>query len=141
MIALLGVVTAVVGTGLFANDDIAFHGPLFNLVDKSLSDKLSGLHALLFNVLAGLLVLHIAAIIFYVRFKKDNLVIPMLTGKKVVSKDQAASADHATSILSLGIGRFLVALTISGIVAWGVGSGVQYFASVKSPPVAAKPNW
>ena len=150
VIALLGVVAAVVGTGLFANDDIAFYGPLFNLVDKPLSDKLSGLHSLSFDVLAGLLVLHIAAIIFYARVKKDNLVAPMLTGKKVVPKDQIApvgQADqlgqvgHVAPALSVGITRLLVALTISGVVAWGVSNGVQYLAPVKVTPLAARPNW
>jgi cytochrome b len=135
VIALLGVLAAVVVTGLFANDDIAFHGPLFNLVDKSLSDKLSGLHSLSFDALIVLIPLHLAAIIFYARVKKHNLVAPMLTGKKVVPKGQAITASGA------GVRRALVALTISGVVAWGVGSGVQYVASAQASPVAAKPNW
>lgn len=152
VIALLGVLGTLVGTGLFSNDDIAFYGPLFNLVDKSVSDKLSGLHALIFNLLAGLVILHIAAIVFYVRVKKHNLVVPMLTGKKVVPKELAVPAeqsvpttDHASSVLSFGIGirRLLVALTISGVVAWGVESEAKYLAPApsSSASVAAKPNW
>lgn len=150
VIALLAVLAILVGTGLFANDDIAFYGPLFNLVDKSLSDKLSGLHAIIFNVLAGLVILHIAAIVFYVRVKKHNLVVPMLTGKKVVPKEQIVPteqliqiADHASSVSRIGIGirRLFVALTISGLVAWGVESEGQYFAPAHSTSVATKPNW
>lgn len=135
VIALLGVLAALVGAGLFANDDIAFHGPLFNFVDKALSDKLSSLHALAFNVLAVLLVLHIVAIAFYVRVKKHNLVAPMLTGKKIVPKDQAVSVPGA------GMRHFLVALTISGVVVWGVSSGVHYLDPVQAAPAAATPNW
>jgi len=135
VIALLGVLAALVGTGLFANDDIAFHGPLFNLIDKSLSDKLSGLHALSFDALIVLIPLHLAAIIFYARVKKHNLVVPMLTGKKVVPKGQSIAA------LSVGIRRLLVALTISGVVAWGVSSGVQYLAPAQATSVAAMPSW
>jgi cytochrome b len=135
VIALLGVLAALVGTGLFANDDIAFNGPLFNLVSKSLSDKLSGLHSLSFNVLTALIALHIAAIIFYVRVKKHNLVAPMLTGKKVVPIDRAITVSNA------GVRRLLVALMISGVVVWGVNNGVQYFNPVKAIPAAAMPNW
>lgn len=134
VLALLGVLALLVGAGLFANDDIAFQGPLFSLVDKALSDRLSGLHALTFNVLAGLLVLHIAAIVFYVRVKKHNLVVPMLTGKKSVPKAQAVAASR------VGVLRLLAALAISGAVVWGVSSGVQHFRPAPSAP-AATPNW
>jgi cytochrome b len=132
--ALLGVLAALVGAGLFANDDIAFQGPLFGLVDKSLSDRLSGLHALTFNVLAALLVLHIAAIVFYVRIKKHNLVAPMLTGKVNVPKDRAVSVSKA------GVLRFVVALAIAGAVVWGISNGAQHVAPAPSAPAAA-PSW
>lgn len=131
--ALLGVLAALVGAGLFANDDIAFQGPLFGLVDKALSDRLSGLHALAFNVLAALLVLHIAAIVFYARVKKHNLVVPMLTGKKSVPKAQAVAVSR------VGVLRFVATLVISGAVVWGISSGVQHFTP--AAPVAASPNW
>jgi cytochrome b len=134
VLALLGVLATLVGAGLFANDDIAFQGPLFSLVDKSLSDKLSGVHALAFNFLAVLLVLHIAAIVFYARVKKHNLVVPMLTGKVVVPKDRAVSVSKAGAL------RFLVALAIAGVVVWGVSNGVQHFAPAPAVP-AATPAW
>ena len=54
IIALLATLTTLVATGLFANDDIGFEGPLFHLIDKELSDKLSGWHATLVNILIGL---------------------------------------------------------------------------------------
>src|SRR5438105_222316 len=42
VLTLLALLASLVTTGLFANDDIAFQGPLFNLIDKDLSDRLSG---------------------------------------------------------------------------------------------------
>jgi cytochrome b len=135
VLALLGVLATLVGAGLFANDDIAFQGPLFSLVNKSLSDKLSAVHELAFNVLAGLLILHIAAIVFYVRVKKHNLVVPMLTGKKSVPQAQVVAAS------GVGVLRFLAALAISGVVVWGVSSGMQYFSPVHTVPAVATPNW
>jgi cytochrome b len=134
VIALLTVLAVLVGTGLFANDDIAFQGPLFTLVSKSLSDKLSAIHSYGFNVLATLVALHIAAIVFYARVKKQNLVGPMITGKKWVPQDQAVN------LPKVGIRRFVVALSISVFVAWGVESGVQYFSSAKPVPTAVQ-NW
>jgi cytochrome b len=135
VIALLGMSAVLVGTGLFANDDIAFQGPLFSLVTKPLSDKLSGLHHLVFNLLALLVALHIVAIIFYAWVKKHNLVLPMVTGKKVVPKD------HAVPVSSVRIGRLLGALTISGVAMWGIVSGVQYFIPAQAAPVTAAPSW
>src|ERR1035437_1681878 len=59
--ALLALIGLQLATGLFANDDIAFQGPLFNLISKELSDKLSGIHKLSINALIALIVLHLAA--------------------------------------------------------------------------------
>ena len=81
MFALLAALTSLVTTGVFANDDIAFNGPLYSLIDKDLSDKLTGWHLRLINVLLALVVVHLGAIVFYQKVKKTNLVLPMLTGK------------------------------------------------------------
>jgi cytochrome b len=134
VLALLAVLFTLVGAGLFANDDIAFEGPLFPLVSKSLSDKLSAIHYYGFNVLAVLLFLHIAAIVFYAKVKKHNLVIPMITGRKIVPKDQAIE------VSKFGIRRFVVALSISVFVAWGVESGVQYLSPAKAAPAVVQ-SW
>jgi cytochrome b len=134
VIALLAILATLVGAGLFANDDIAFQGPLFPLVSKSLSDKLSAIHSYGFNVLAALVVLHIAAIVFYARVKKHNLVGPMITGKKVVPKDQVVE------VRKVGIRRFVIALSISVFVAWGIGNGIKYLEPTKPVP-SVVPNW
>ena len=51
VLALLGLVTLQAISGLFANDDIAFNGPLFNLVSKDISDRITGVHKLASNLL------------------------------------------------------------------------------------------
>ena len=79
---LILLLTFQVLSGLFANDDIAFVGPLCGLIGKSLSDRLSGFHEQLSDAVIALVVLHVGAIAFYVRVKKENLVKPMLTGWK-----------------------------------------------------------
>ena len=85
-------------------------------------------------MLAVLVALHIAAIVFYARVKKHNLVGPMVTGKKVVPKDQAVE------VSKVGIRRFVVALSISVFVAWGIGNGGRYLAPAK-PVSAVVQNW
>ena len=70
------------GTGLFANDDILTEGPLFNLVSKDTSDWLTGIHHINKIILAGLISIHIGAILFYFFYKKKNLIYPMVSGSK-----------------------------------------------------------
>lgn len=45
VLALIALTAAQVGTGLFANDDISFQGPLADLISKEWSDQSRGLHA------------------------------------------------------------------------------------------------
>lgn len=78
--ALLGLLSIQVASGLLANDDIAFNGPLYPLIDKALSDAATGWHRLVVNALYLLLALHVAAIAFHDRIKRQNLVRPMITG-------------------------------------------------------------
>ncbi len=94
-------------TGLFANDDIAFEGPLAKLISKELSDRLTGIHIFSINVLIALIVLHLAAITYYVGFKKDNLIKPMLTGWKDVEAGAGESASGGGAI------AFVIALAIA----------------------------
>lgn len=92
VLALLALVGVQAGTGVFSNDDIAFQGPLSGLIDKSLSDWLTGIHKTAINLLIALIALHLVAIAFYTKVKKDTLVKPMLTGWKDVPPGQGKSA-------------------------------------------------
>jgi cytochrome b len=118
VLGLIGLLSFQVGSGLFSNDDIAFVGPLFALVSKDLSNQLTGLHELTSNVIYLLVGLHIAAIAFYVRVKKDNLVKPMVSGWRDVDP-----ADPAESATGGGLVALLVSLLIAGAAVYGV-SGV-----------------
>ena len=132
VLALLAAVAVQVGTGLFANDDIAFEGPLFDLIDKDVSDKLTGLHSTTFYILLGFVVLHLIAIVFYRFVKKTYLVKPMLTGKKEVPRAlaEAVAPDHST--IGFGAVRFILSLIISSTVVWGVSGGVTQLYSIQN---------
>lgn len=129
--SLIFLLTVQVASGLFANDDIAFVGPLYELIDKALSDRLSGIHELFSNVLITLVVLHIGAVIFHGRVKKDDLVKPMLTGwKEGVSGEPARGG---------GLLALIVALVIAGAVVYGA-SGA-WLPEPPPPPAAETPSW
>ena len=111
VLALLGVPLLLTLTGLFANDDIAFEGPLYALIDKDLSDRITRIHHWFEPVILILVGLHIAAIAFYVWVKKQTLVKPMMTGWKEVAEGESATGG--------GLGAFLfsLALAIAVVVA------------------------
>ncbi|MFT3857198.1 MAG: cytochrome b/b6 domain-containing protein [Aquabacterium sp.] len=90
VIGLIGLLGWQAGSGLFSNDDIAFAGPLASLLDDEQVQWLTGWHRVSVNGLFVLLSLHVAAIAFHVKIKKDNIVKPMLTGDKAVAADLPA---------------------------------------------------
>lgn len=94
------------GTGLFANDDIMTEGPLVRHVSKALSDLLTTVHYYNFWVLLGLAGVHIAAVLFYLLFKSENLVSAMVTGVKAV-------AAPVPEIRLAGWGRALLVLALA----------------------------
>lgn len=80
------------GTGLFANDDIATTGPLYAWVGKPLSDRLTVVHLINQNAIVALAALHIAAVLFHLVYKRENLITPMITGLKAWHGDAPAIA-------------------------------------------------
>lgn len=85
VIALLATVGLEVGLGLFASDeDGLFVGPLSSLVSEERAETLTELHEDLFDWLVILIGLHVTAILFYLVVKRDNLIGPMLSGRKAV---------------------------------------------------------
>ncbi|MDD5298615.1 MAG: cytochrome b/b6 domain-containing protein [Rhodocyclaceae bacterium] len=135
--ALLGLLAIQAATGLCANDDIAFQGPLYPLVGSTWSGRLTGLHELVGNGLMALVALHVAAIAFYARVKKINLVRPMLTG--TVPASELAGARQAQGG---GLFSFLIAAALAGAVVWFIGGGhLALWLAPPPPPIATTPAW
>lgn len=82
VVVLLAALLLQAGTGLFANDDISIEGPLSKFISKELSDRLTTIHYYNFNVLLALAGMHVAAVLFHVFVKKENLLSAMFTGKR-----------------------------------------------------------
>lgn len=86
VLLLLTLLLAQALSGLFANDDILNTGPLFGYVSDATSDRLTSLHHTFFNVLQIAVLLHVAAALVYLFVKKDNLIRPMITGRKAAAE-------------------------------------------------------
>ena len=81
IVALLLALSIQVALGLISEDkDGLYTGPLYRLVSTDSSDKARDVHELWFNVILGLIVLHVATIIFY-RLRGKHLTKPMITGR------------------------------------------------------------
>jgi len=130
--AFFGLLTAQAVSGVFSNDDIAFAGPLFSLVDKAASNRLTGLHHLLSNVLIALVCLHVAAIVYYGRVKKQSLLKPMVTGWKDGASGESARGG--------GIVALVIALSVSFALAYGA-SGNWMPPPPPPPAVSETPDW
>ncbi|GHD40981.1 Cytochrome b [Marinobacter persicus] len=130
VLALIGLFGFQAVTGLFANDDIAFDGPLASLVSSGWSNTLSSWHRQAEWYLYGLVALHVLAVMYYTHVKKDNLVRPMVTGRKVVPGEQAEDAKGG------GWLAFIVAVAIAAGVVWVANGGL-----VPPPPPTQDLGW
>jgi cytochrome b len=81
--AMLAALLIQAVTGLFSDDGIITQGPLAHLVSADASGRLTALHLLNRYLVAALILLHVAAIVFYAAVKHTNLIVPMLTGVKM----------------------------------------------------------
>jgi cytochrome b len=118
--ALLGVLTLQVATGLVADDEIAANGPLMKYVSTATSSTATSWHhgfgQWLIIVLASL---HIGAIAFYWRRRRQNLVAPMLHGDKLLTADVPPSIDSTGSrALALAIAT-ACALGVAAVASLG----------------------
>jgi cytochrome b len=82
ILALLALLLFQALTGLFSNDEIYNTGPLYGYVSDGQSDRLSGLHKQNFDWLLAFVGLHLAAVAWYQWVRKQDLIGPMLTGRK-----------------------------------------------------------
>lgn len=92
--AMLAVLLAQIASGLISDDEIAFAGPLNRYVSST-----TGLLATWYHkdvgqwLLAGLVGLHVMAVLYYLLRKKENLIWPMVLGDKLLANEVPPSRD------------------------------------------------
>lgn len=85
VLAMLAALVAQVATGLVADpEDFINVGPLASRVSTATSRRAAGMHEGISNLIFLLVVLHVAVILFYRFWKREDLVRPMLHGRKQV---------------------------------------------------------
>lgn len=118
VLAMLGLVAAQGVLGLFSYDDhdSIDGGPLSGRISESLVTTLTAWHIWLFYILLYVIIAHIAANVLYILWKRENLVTPMITGRK-----RAAEFEDAPAARIAPLWRALVCLALAaGIVLGGI---------------------
>lgn len=118
VLALLGLMMIEVGLGLFAQDvDGIEAGSLSRFVSYDVAERARSGHAIVFNIILAAVAIHVAAILFYLLVKGDDLVGPMVTGRKRFKKEVVQPGTASGS-------RALVAVLIAGAAAWWISKGL-----------------
>lgn len=121
ILAMLAMLLVQAVTGLFANDQVFETGPLFGYVTIETSDRLTSLHKQLFDWIAAAIAVHVVAALFYLWIRRENLILPMITGRKtaanVPEEDRISS-----SRLWLAI---LLAVIVGSALAWVIRSAPE----------------
>ena len=115
---MLAALCVQLGTGLFAVDvDGLESGPLSTLVSFEAGRQAAEIHEISFNILVALIGLHVAAVAVYLIFFKDNLVRPMVTGRRASADFEAGEtlADNRLSWL-----RLAIAVAVAFAAMWGI---------------------
>jgi cytochrome b len=115
IVAMLLVLLAQVATGLFANDDILVEGPLYGWVSKETSDFLTRIHLINRYLLVTLIAIHLLAVLFYYFLKRENLIGPMITGRKRWHTTTANPiGSHILAAVVFGLAVLAVYIVVQG---------------------------
>lgn len=126
--AMLLVLLAQVATGLVSDDEIAFTGPLNRFVSGRIVHAATWYHKEVGQrLIICLVLLHLAAILWYTLRKKQKLVGPMVAGDKEVAVPTTSSRDDARSRAIALVVFAACAALVAWIVSLGAGGGSQGF--------------
>jgi cytochrome b len=90
VVLMILVITAQAVTGLFIeSDDFFEYGPLNDTVSSKTVKKLIAWHHFFADIILILVILHIAAVLYYLIWKRENLIKPMINGWKWVRRNKA----------------------------------------------------
>jgi cytochrome b len=110
---LLALLLAQTLTGLFADTGYGDYGPLAKAVDGATSDRLTGLHHAIFNLILAAAALHVTAVAAYAFLKGHDLVRPMVTGRKRLPETTASPRLGSPALAAALLGT--AALLVFGI--------------------------
>jgi cytochrome b len=82
VLVLLALLLGQTISGIYVDNDVANDGPLTGLVPARIADMITTAHALLWDALMAAAAVHVLAIVVYAAAKRQNLLLPMVTGRK-----------------------------------------------------------
>lgn len=104
VIVLLLLLIGQVTLGLFAVDvDGIESGPLSHLVSFDTGRTCAEIHEIVFNVLLGFIALHIVAVLYYVFFRRENLIASMIHGQSDAPEGTPSLGPISWTSLIIGI--------------------------------------
>jgi cytochrome b len=102
--AMMGVLLLQVASGLMSDDEISASGPLVRWVSSNWVSLATWYHKDIGKtILIVLVITHLLAIMFYRLRKNENLVLPMITGDKLLEHEVRPSSDTATDRLKAAV--------------------------------------
>lgn len=119
VLAMLALILAQAISGLFSNDEIEWFGPLSERISVQASADLTDWHHLGQSLLLALIALHLLVIAAYRLIKREDLVKPMLTGRK--QRDDALDAKWRSPWLALALFSLCLCV-VWAISVWGPAS-------------------
>ena len=122
VIAMLSIILLQVISGLFSNDDIMIEGPLIHLISDDLSSQFTSIHHLNAWLLAGIVTLHLCAILYHKLVLKHELVKAMFTGNKMFGGNKLSDIDEELGNSNQVIQSLiaLVLLALSGLLVYAI---------------------
>lgn len=94
VIAMLLAISAQAVSGLFIESEEFFeYGPLAEFVSDATIGRMTWWHHFNADIILILVILHVSAILFYLVWKKENLIKPMITGWKWVKHEEFEQDD------------------------------------------------
>lgn len=92
VIVMLSLLALQAVSGLFNSEDALFQGPLYYAAEPAFRDAMGVVHEVAFNVLLGVIALHIGAVLYHQLRLKERLVQAMLRGSAPGRTGRAAPA-------------------------------------------------
>jgi len=116
IVAMLLLLLTQTGLGLFAVDvDGLESGPLSDLVTFETGRQLAKWHETTVDILIGVIALHVAAVLFYWLYKRENLFGAMFTGVKRLPRTPAPQV-RIVSLWRAVVGLLVIALAVTALV-------------------------
>lgn len=119
VLAMLAAIAAQVAFGLVAIDiDFVDMGPLSDLVAYETASAALDYHALTVNIIIALVVLHVAVIVFYLIYKRENLTGQMLHGRLSLEDGDTDKQERAKALGFRGPLAAVLTLAAAAGIVW-----------------------